>query len=164
MDPAFRNCPPSKFLYVDMKFLPRNALWELWRQLVSQYTRRTLTFPNEKLPALAGLIEIFKNVEAGEFLHGMWVDVIEQELLWKHHGYSDNKFRPRKAPSWSWVSAADGGIEWGAKLEAPPFEVIGFTKNPYASDGIDEDCGDSLHLRGSLAHISLHQREVTNGM
>ena len=98
-NPAFLNCPPSKFEFAKIGDLPLEKLWSLWRELVTQYTRRELTFRDHKLPALAGLARNFQAANAGDYAHGMWVDCIEKDLLWQNRGYSDDEFRPRKAPS-----------------------------------------------------------------
>ena len=95
-NPAFLNCPPSKFDFAKIGDLPREKLWELWRELVTQYTKRDLTFPDDKLPALAGLARNFRTANAGQYAHGMWVDSIGNDLLWRNCGYSDDEFRPRK--------------------------------------------------------------------
>ncbi|KAF8856900.1 HET-domain-containing protein, partial [Acephala macrosclerotiorum] len=98
--PVFLNCQPSKFEFAKIGDLPREKLWSLWRELVTQYTRRKLTLPGDKLPALAGLARNFQAVKAGEYAHGMWVDCIKKDM-WQNRGSSHDKFRPRKAPSWS---------------------------------------------------------------
>ena len=163
-NPGFLNCPPSKFEYAKIEGLPREDLWSLWRELVTQYTRRELTYPDDKLPALAGLARNFQAANAGDYAHGMWVDCIEKDMLWQNHGYSNNEFRPRKAPSWSWVSAADGGIEWERNFQVSSMEVISLMGEAREDDQIDGASRVLLHLRGPVTHICLHREDVVNGM
>jgi hypothetical protein len=160
--PALLNCPPSKFSFAKLDDLPREELWSLWRQLVKQYTRRELTFPDDKLPALAGLADKFRAAGAGDYVHGLWEDSIEKDMLWYNLGYNISELRPRKGPSWSWISAADGGIEWDGlyKSRASGIRLVdgAFEKQ------IDELSWGLLCIQGPLMHVCLSQEEIDNGM
>ncbi|OBT69320.1 hypothetical protein VE03_01191 [Pseudogymnoascus sp. 23342-1-I1] len=162
---AFPNCPPSKFEFAKIRDLLPEQLWSLWREFVTQYTQRSHTFPSDKLPALAGLAKEFQTAGAGDYAHGMWVDSIEKDISWQNKGYSDDGVRPRKAPSWSWVSAADGGIEWNrSDLQGSRMRIIRLVDQPRGSDIADEANRELLLLEGNIARISLREEEVTNGM
>jgi hypothetical protein len=43
-----------------------------WRTLVSIYSRRHLTFPGDKLPALAGLATEVSNRINGDYIQSLW--------------------------------------------------------------------------------------------
>jgi hypothetical protein len=52
----FRDCPATK-----VRMFPPNADYTtLWRELVTEYSSRQLTYANDKLPALAGLASAFQ--------------------------------------------------------------------------------------------------------
>ncbi|OCK72847.1 HET-domain-containing protein [Lepidopterella palustris CBS 459.81] len=76
-----------------------------WDDIVEIYTLRKLSFPEDKLPAIAGLAEGYKR--AGKFtsvyLAGLWEDTLTSDLLWKTDSPGTRPLR-YKAPSWSWAS------------------------------------------------------------
>jgi hypothetical protein len=86
---------------------------DIWRNIVREYTSRQLTFASDKLPALAGLAEAFrKKVNTGVYLRGLWEHSLERDIAWHYYGDDSPSGRPRKEPSWTWVSASDGRIDW----------------------------------------------------
>jgi hypothetical protein len=52
----FKNCPATK-----ASIFSQDANYtSLWRSLVTEYSSRQLTYPKDKLPALAGLATTFR--------------------------------------------------------------------------------------------------------
>jgi hypothetical protein len=140
----------------------RVRLWSLWRELATQYTSRDPTFP---VDTIAGLAKRFLAANAGEYAYGMWMECIEEDLLWQNNGYGDVEFRPRKAPSSSWLSAVDDGIQMSG-LATLGFKVIRLIDYPQddvdkVSDGLGQRV---ILLRGNPVLISLHEEEIKNGM
>jgi hypothetical protein len=75
-----------------------------WRQLIAQYSERQLTYENDKLIALDGLIDQIRVRTGLPCYHGLWAGRLEEQLLW--HG-KDILRRPQNlsfVPSWSWAS------------------------------------------------------------
>jgi hypothetical protein len=162
--PGFLNCSSAKFDFGNIFRISRDDLWSLWRQLLSQYTERQLTYPSDKLPALAGLAAHFEAAGAGKYLYGLWLEALETHLLWENHGFSAQEYRPRKAPSWSWVSAADGGIDWGQHLlPNSGWQIISMPKHDIATEGSHYDpVVVSLKVRGNISQVSLELRDVSD--
>jgi len=89
-----------------------------WSNCVTRYSSKDLTFPSDKLAAVAGLAVIFQDSlpHAGEYLAGAWSGYLATCLGWakrvhypsKLPSLSDQAFR---APSWSWA-AGDGRTVW----------------------------------------------------
>jgi hypothetical protein len=48
----------------------------------------------------------------GEYLHGMWLSALEQDIAWISHPTNVSQSRPRDGPIWSWVYVPDAPIEW----------------------------------------------------
>ncbi|KAI0333430.1 HET-domain-containing protein [Cubamyces sp. BRFM 1775] len=76
-----------------------------WHGIVEEYSRRKLTYPEDKFLACAGLAEMFAVALGSNYVAGTWEDdFLLDDLLW----YCRNLLRPRPtvylAPSWSWAS------------------------------------------------------------
>jgi hypothetical protein len=82
-----------------------------WKQHVSDFSEKALTYESDRLPAISGVAEIFGRSLKGPYLAGAWADWLDTDLLW----YPDNIPRtfgydmapvakPPDVPSWSWAS------------------------------------------------------------
>lgn len=80
----------------------------LWRTLVRDYSSRYLSNPSDKLAAISGLADALKPLIKSEYLAGLWMNELGNDLLWcrmddegtdRHPPYSSYY-----APSWSWAS------------------------------------------------------------
>lgn len=97
-----------------------------WHALVVEYMQRDLTFPSDRLPALAGLANAFAaDPRLGTYLAGMWTSHFPKSLLWTFHqiswkslngfGGAFDKQTPTKFtekvsyPTWSWASRPSSG-------------------------------------------------------
>ncbi|KAE8446499.1 hypothetical protein EG329_011962 [Mollisiaceae sp. DMI_Dod_QoI] len=111
--------PPLDFFNIN----ERDALNpnSTWLEVVEGYCcSRELTFPNDKLPAMAGLARAFKKLTEDTYLAGLWKSDWARGALWqtgppatnivytrqKHHKVSN------RAPSWSWA-------RWDGQIHFP---------------------------------------------
>lgn len=84
---------------------------EVWRRVVSTYTSCALTYPEDKLRALAGITYVWQKLHYDEYIAGFWCTSLLRDLLWVHDPYEDPTpprripFHRSPAPSWSWASA-----------------------------------------------------------
>lgn len=119
----FRDCEcgsPSVKEGISRPVMPTNACREmdeethvLWRKLVSSYSKLSLTYESDALPALAGLASTFSRLSGDiEYAAGNWRSHrLLSDLLWYRVHVrpqppgADVAVRPWRAPSWSWVSA-----------------------------------------------------------
>jgi hypothetical protein len=82
-------------------------------EIVTEFTRRELTFTSDKLPALAGLASLFDKTLNATYLAGIWrMDpFIWEAIPWSTGPYLAGNLLPKPGPpSWSWASI-DGTIE-----------------------------------------------------
>ena len=86
----------------------REVQARMWRLLVDEYSRLSLTLLRDKLPALAGLAQRFQRAnESDLYLAGLWQETILGDRL---SYIDDSKFavsgpqESSKSPSWSWVA------------------------------------------------------------
>ncbi len=105
-----------------------------WNFLVEIYSRRELTYDNDKLPALSGIASLVAHETNDEYFAGLWKQYILQDLLWRAYPYEEDhpSWRYRsyqrqtipckrlsttrypssyRAPTWSWA-AVDGSIKF----------------------------------------------------
>jgi hypothetical protein len=82
-----------------------------WHDLVESYSRLSITYDSDRLPALSGLVkQMARKRPSATYLAGLWEDSIAIDLLWtKSRGStqpasSSNDVTKWIAPSWSWVS------------------------------------------------------------
>ena len=88
---------------------------KIWHEIVREYSKRELTYPEDKLPALAGIVSIIAQASSKSYVAGLWKeDLIHHpsELLWCR-GFASIPL-PKlayRAPSWSWASI-EGATLW----------------------------------------------------
>ncbi|KAG9243586.1 hypothetical protein BJ878DRAFT_461991 [Calycina marina] len=70
-----------------------------WDLVVERYTHRDITFSEGKLPALAGIANLYYGGRTNEYCAGLWPRNIEGQLLCS--ASSASQPLPNRAPSWS---------------------------------------------------------------
>jgi hypothetical protein len=100
--------------------------YTVWYDLVSAYSGRKLTFPEDRLKAILGLAQLFLGIIRDEFVWGLWHQDLPAGLLWSVQ--ATVPMMRLEAPSWSWASI-DGELtfyipstKWGRPLRGS-FEV-----------------------------------------
>ncbi|KAJ4303716.1 hypothetical protein N0V90_002617 [Kalmusia sp. IMI 367209] len=81
---------------------------EMWRIWMKNFSQRDFTYWEDRLPALAGIAELYQTISGDESLVGLWKRSILEDLLWIRMG----QVSPEHAraigsaglPSWSWIS------------------------------------------------------------
>lgn len=77
---------------------------ERWFGIVYENTQLDITFPRDRLPALAGVARHMQPFRGGKYLGGLWEDDLPVALCWyaiQSCQYPDSRL---PAPSWSWAS------------------------------------------------------------
>ncbi|KAE8370332.1 heterokaryon incompatibility protein-domain-containing protein [Aspergillus caelatus] len=87
----------------------------LWYDLVRLYSRRSMTYPSDKLPAMSGIAKEYAKVLGNAYVAGLWREFLVDELAWLpwEQCTAASEYR---APSWSWASV-DGPV-------GRPFDAI----------------------------------------
>ncbi|KUJ13441.1 HET-domain-containing protein [Mollisia scopiformis] len=88
----------------------KRSEYDHWRDLCRHYTRRFLTCPEDKLPAISGMASLMAKRREAEYLAGLWKSDLEHDLFW-YPTRSVESVRIYRAPSWSWASL-DGALAW----------------------------------------------------
>jgi hypothetical protein len=109
-----RNDQPNnmtllKPILAQVKFPRRNPLG-IWGDIISTYSSLHFTYPEDKLPALAGIAALFSlHVKGFDYLAGTWRALLPGSLFWRTRSVDARLAHTRstkyQAPSWSWASA-----------------------------------------------------------
>ena len=101
-------------------------MWITWTQIVSDYSKRSLSVASDKLPALSGIAARCSQLFNQAYIAGLWEYNLRDGLKW--HVGEPKAYRPSeyRAPTWSWASVF-GEIVWP--------EVIG---RPYGDSAISQ--------------------------
>ncbi|OCL11435.1 HET-domain-containing protein [Glonium stellatum] len=114
--------------------LPRqaktNAEYTTWYGVLSQYSRRAMSYEDDKLPAVSGLAQYFAQYRKDSYVAGLWNNDLPTGLMWcnGHSRGSSSLLRPKRprAPSFSWASL-DGPIvfecDWTGTVEIKILDV-----------------------------------------
>lgn len=123
--PGFPKSPATKFDFARLGELEPQEISTLWREMVAQYSERRLTVPGDKLPALAGLSEVFRQARPDIYLEGLWHSTMEHDLTWHiaRHGEGQSEGRSRPDATWSWAAACPGSVQWALDITDYSFKV-----------------------------------------
>jgi hypothetical protein len=118
------NIYPEVITVLSWTTVPINVTANNWVKIVRGYTACSLTFEDDKLPALSGLASVYADETHDQYLAGLWKRTLHYQLLWMHNNLdgrdTTRKSRPRtyRAPSWSWASL-DGNVSYPEDIDFP---------------------------------------------
>jgi len=138
--------------------MPSKPLYKDWHMIVQDYSSRCLTYETDKLPAISGLAEVYREATNYTYIAGLWRETLLRDLLWKQqwllYGNQVITCAPfqYRAPSWSWASI-DGNVNYLSFRTEKPFlertQVMGTCID--ATPSVDgAPVGDWICLRGPL--------------
>jgi hypothetical protein len=92
-----------------------------WSDLVLQYTYRSLTFPEDRVHSIAGIISALEEAWDEKCIFGAWESWFIEHMTWYTTEWPEEEWlslrRSKRAPSWSWLSIdEDVGIHCKHKL------------------------------------------------
>lgn len=117
---------------------------DLWRKLVSTYSKLALSRLSDRCVAFAGIAEEIQATIRDDYVAGLWQQQLMEGLLWRVDRHQYPKDSPARAqsyvaPSWSWLSL-DGAVEletfenWETRnMAAMNAEVESVTENKFGS-------------------------------
>jgi len=103
---SFRQLPPE-ILAPNSGVLTGSKADEIWRSILSEFTARRLSFPEDRLAAVAGVIAELQPAFQDECVFGLWRSSFIQQLAWFRWALPcavDENAILRCAPEWSWAS------------------------------------------------------------
>ncbi|RSL85424.1 hypothetical protein CDV31_016566, partial [Fusarium ambrosium] len=87
--------------------------YQVWSNLLEQFSRRSITFESDRLPAFSGIASRFSKYFPGRYLAGIWEANLLPGLCWNRWTGIGSKpdylaLEESFAPSWSWASLPTG--------------------------------------------------------
>lgn len=111
---------------------------ENWANIVTQYSTKDLTYPEDRLPALAGIAEEYGRITGWTYICGLWQEDLRDTFGWIRGSFIPAPRPYSRLPTWSWASIATEvrvGLNWADEVE---FESCHITYNnegnPYVGD------------------------------
>ncbi|CZS96696.1 uncharacterized protein RCO7_02562 [Rhynchosporium graminicola] len=137
-----------KFHGQDEDYQPRN-----WQEVVRFYSALSLTYENDRLPALSGIASSL--ISNSNYLAGLRRQSLVFDLNWMHLGTLGSVAKESGVPSWSWA-AIKSSVEFfpyeklNPRLEIIEAECVLKTSNPFG-----EVSGGFVTLKGATFETCL---------
>lgn len=93
-----------------------------WSKWMEEYSTRNFSIIEDRIPALAGIVDHHANMTGDSHLLGLWKETFARDLLWIRTGDVKGETCP-SIPSWTWLSCY-------APIEIDPFTMDKQDKNP----------------------------------
>lgn len=77
-----------------------------WATIVEDYSSKALTYPKDRLPALAGIAQEFGIVKGWTYICGLWHQDLSRTFGWTRSSDFDTHAPESGLPTWSWASTA----------------------------------------------------------
>jgi hypothetical protein len=131
-----------------------------WQKLIREYTKRSLTNPSDKLPAISGLARQIPAMFETEYCAGLWESGVRHDLDWVTSEPSE-PLDMYRAPSWSWA-AVDSPVsftdERSLKKKTAIFEVERVNVHLLGEDRYGQVKSASLMLHSHLLYLNSTRR------
>ncbi|KAI5856157.1 HET-domain-containing protein [Durotheca rogersii] len=130
----------------------------LWKDVLQMYLQKQLTHDKDRLPALAGIAQVFSTMGLGRYVNGLWGSFIVSQLFWRAastHGGGFSVVARRSTdtsmPSWTWASVfgSFNCIIGGSAYEG--IDAVDVSYEPGATKPFADVCAKTLIIRGLLA-------------
>ncbi|KAI1373152.1 HET-domain-containing protein [Hypoxylon crocopeplum] len=136
---------------------PLKDLHRLWTDIVEAYLLKGLTYDTDRLPALAGIAQLFSERGLGRYVNGLWEPTIVPDLFWElsssfGHNYDivTKRSADKSMPSWSWASVS-GSFRYSSSVAMfEGIEVLDISYEPVILEPLAEVCAKSITVRGVL--------------
>ncbi|KAI1332175.1 heterokaryon incompatibility protein-domain-containing protein [Xylariaceae sp. FL0255] len=135
-----------------------------WYRLVMNYSRRKLTYQDDKLKAIAGLADIYAKQTGYKYLVGLWAEDIATGLMWQATSHGVTRITGT-TPTWSWASV-DGAIDMLYLSNLSP-AMISLVKIEQKWQGVPTTSPlevARLQVRGAKIILSLGKESATQDL
>jgi hypothetical protein len=85
---------------------------QLWVTVMTDFSNRSITVEQDRLPALAGIASQFEELSGEQYVAGYWVNCLPELLPWVRkplkpgkNNQPNGELKEYLVPSWSWIAA-----------------------------------------------------------
>ncbi|KAI2466279.1 HET-domain-containing protein [Annulohypoxylon bovei var. microspora] len=147
-----------------------DKLGRLWRDIIEAYLQKGLTYDGDRLPALAGIAQLFFKKGLGRYVNGLWEPTLVPDLFWSlnsafrdNYGIVTKRSTDQAMPSWSWASVS-GSFRYAPSVEVfEGIEVLDISYEPVISNPLAEICAKTINIRGLLTQARAWGGEKNEG-
>ncbi|KAI1453357.1 HET-domain-containing protein [Annulohypoxylon moriforme] len=137
-----------------------DKLHRLWQDVIEAYLRKGLTYDRDRLPALAGIAQLFFRKGLGRYVNGLWERTLVADLFWSldsrfggHHDIVTKRSTDQAMPSWSWASVSGSFHYPPSPAVSEGIEVVNISYKPAISNPLAQICADAITMSGILTHV-----------
>ncbi|KAI1654949.1 HET-domain-containing protein [Daldinia decipiens] len=127
----------------------------LWGNIIEAYLLKDVTYDTDRLPALAGIAQLFYERGLGRYVNGLWETSLLSYLFWgvnwlfvQSHKVIAKRNTDKEVPSWSWISVS-GSFD-ASKAAVEGIEILHISYIPEVSRPLAEVCAKNITIRGLL--------------
>ncbi|KAL7622629.1 hypothetical protein AAE478_008142 [Parahypoxylon ruwenzoriense] len=136
---------------------PLKDLHRLWKDIIEAYLLKGLTYDTDKLPALAGIAQLFSERGLGRYVNGLWEPTIVSDIFWEcnwlfigNYGIVTKRSTDSSMPSWSWASVFGPFRYTPSTTVIEGIELLEIAYEPRASKPLADVCARSLTIRAII--------------
>ncbi|KAF5558719.1 heterokaryon incompatibility protein [Fusarium phyllophilum] len=139
-------------------------VYQQWMNLVKTYYKCSLTCPDDRLMAMAGIAEICKKNSGDDYLAGLWRSRIVEGLNWVVLEPEPRPQNPERVLSWSWAAVDSRVLPQRTNLprDEDLIEVIDVRTHLALSSSRSQQLKGSIELRGCICGGTV--RESSRGI
>ncbi|KAF5592825.1 heterokaryon incompatibility protein [Fusarium pseudocircinatum] len=128
-------------------------VYQQWINLVKTYSKCSLTYPDDRLMAMAGIAEMFRKNSGDEYLAGLWRSRIVEGLNWVVLEPGPGPQNPERVPSWSWAAVDTCVLPQRTNLprDEDLIEVIDVRTQLAQTSSRSQQLKGSIELRGCIS-------------
>ncbi|MBE3045888.1 hypothetical protein IMZ48_25770 [Candidatus Bathyarchaeota archaeon] len=82
-----------------------------WPPIVENYTQRRFTYPQDRIPAMAGISGHFARTMNDDPILGLWAKSFARDLAWERGDGEPQMQNTSGLPSWTWLSC-EGSVDY----------------------------------------------------
>jgi hypothetical protein len=147
----------------------RRFLFDDWYEIIHDYSKRTLSYSMDILPAVAGLAKAMAQLQSLHYVNGLWTKDLATGLLWfvscspmSTAEVSKHKDNLPDIPSWSWASQWGKPIEfWKEEILPSKVMCVGHDSSIEATHEADVETAESIADSENNKYQTVTQKTLT---
>jgi hypothetical protein len=134
-----------------------------WQHVVVEYSRLQLTYPSDRLAAIAAIAErTMRTRNHDDYVAGMWRSSLLYDAVWYRPTNTENLGRrDNRHPTWSWASVS-GAVEFHKVSLLPSAELLSVQYTAVGPSHIGEVHNANVSLKGPMLTTTLRSMSTAH--